>query len=179
MLDDLHVRDFYVSLEKYPHVCASCSVKDAVALMHDALTEKHKYRTVLVYDDIHQLLGYLSLRDLMHALGPDYFRRHTLGKNEEQPYPDEISQDLTALSIIWQDEFTRKIKDAAKKPVSEVMSPLREHVKLDDPVAKCIYKMLTTDVFVLPVVQDEEVVGIIRLFDMFDIIADCLEKNGL
>ena len=114
----------------------------------------------------------------MRAMGPDYIRKHSLTKNIQRPFPDEISQDLTALSLIWQDEFTRKIKEAAKKPVSDVMASLRRPVQLDDPVAKCIYKMLSEDVFILPVVEEDNVIGIVRLFDMFELIADNLEPDN-
>jgi len=178
MLDSLLVKDFYVPLDKYPHICASCSVKQAFSLMHSSLTEKHKYRTILVYDDINRLLGYLSVRDLMYAMGPDYIQKQSAKKSFQPLFLDEIPHDLTALSLIWQDEFTRKIQDAAKKPVSEVMAPLINPVYLDDPVAKCIYQMLNEDVFMLPVLEGENVIGVIRLFDMFELIADNLETSS-
>jgi len=175
MPDSLYVRDFYVPLDKYPHICASCSIKEAYSLMHSSLSEKHKYRTILVYDDINQLLGYLSVRDLMYAMGPEYIKKQVPKKSFQPQFLDEIPHDLTALSLIWQDEFTRKIRDAAKKPVSEVMAPLLSPVYLDDQVAKCIHQMLKDDVFMLPVVEEENVIGVIRLFDMFELIADYLE----
>jgi len=171
MLDDLHVRDCYIPITDYPHVPATASICDAIQMMHNNLSEGHKYRTILVTDDNQHLQGYLSLRDLTRAVGPTYLSKKTPDYKGHQPFQG-ISDDFTALSLIWQEGFTLKVMEEARKPVSGVMTLIENTVSLDDPFAKCAYLILVQDVLILPVVEDEKVIGVARPVDLFERIAD-------
>jgi len=178
MLDRLTVRDFYISLTDYPHIDSSSSVCKAIVLMHSSLTESHKYRTILVTDEQQHLMGYLSVRDLIRAVGPPYLRKKAPQIQGHQPF-QTIDQDFAALSLIWQEGFTEKIREEAKRPVAEVMTLVDKTVTMDDHFAKCIHLMLAQNVLILPVVEDEKVVGVVRLIDAFELIADNLCKDEL
>ena len=173
MLDDLHVRDIYVPITDYPHIPASASICDAIQMMHNSLSEGHKYRTILVTDEEGHLQGYLSLRDLMRAVGPNYLSKKTPSYKGHQPF-EGISDDFTALSLIWQEGFTLKVMEEARKPVSGVLTLIENTVSLDDPFAKCAYLLLVQDVLILPVVENDRVIGVIRLVDIFERIADTI-----
>jgi len=56
---------------------------------------------------------------------------------------------------------------------------MEDQVALQDPIAKCIYIMLLHDVLVLPVVENGQVVGVVRLVDLFERIADNVEQVWL
>ncbi len=178
MLDDLHVRDFYIPITDYPHVSVSASICDAIQMMHNSLIEGHKYRTILVTDDDQHLQGYLSLRDLTRAIGPKYLSKKAPDYKGHQPFMG-ISEDFTALSLIWQEGFTLKIMEEARKPVSDVLTLIKNTVSLNDPFAKCAYLLLVEDVLILPVVDDDKVIGVVRLVDIFERIADtiCTQKK--
>lgn len=177
MLDGLTVRDFYVPLTDYPHIESSSSVCKAMMMMYSNLTEGQKFRSILVTDEKQHLMGYLSLRDLIRAVGPEYLRKKAPQIKGHQPF-QLIEQDLTDLSLIWQEGFTDKIREEAKRPVAEVMTLFGKTVKLDDPFAKCVHMMLTDDLVILPVVEDDKVLGVVRLVEAFDLIADNLCKDG-
>ena len=53
---------------------------------------------------------------------------------------------------------------------------MEDQVSLDDPIAKCMYIMMYRGVLVLPIVEEEHVVGVIRLVDLFERIADNVEQ---
>lgn len=178
MLDGLTVRDFFIPMTDYPHIDSSSAVCKAIVLMHSSLSEGNKYRTILVTDEHQRLMGYLSLRDLIRAVGPRYLRKKSPQIKGHQPF-QLMDQDFTALSLIWQEGFTDKIREEAKQPVSEVMTLVDKTVTMDDPFAKCVYLMLAQDVLILPVVEDDRVLGVVRLVDAFDLIADNLCKDEL
>ncbi|MCW9024124.1 MAG: CBS domain-containing protein [Gammaproteobacteria bacterium] len=175
MLDDLKVKDVYLKTEDYPNISVNAPLGQAFHLMHHVLEDKTKFRTILVLDDDNRLKGYLSLRDLISAVGPDYLKKCHPHFMRNQPISG-FCQDLTSLSVIWQEGFTLKLHDELNKPVSECMTPMEDLVILDDPIAKCLYTMLANDVLVLPVVEDEHVIGVIRLVDLFERIADNVEQ---
>lgn len=169
-LDNLTARDLYVPIEKYPHISQDAPVSAAMALMHHALVECAQYRTILVTDSDLHLKGYLSMRDLIRAVGPDFLRKKRPSYRGNQPF-QFIPQDLTALSLIWQEGFTLKVKEEIKRPVNQVMTLVKETVSFADPFAKCLYVMLTHDLTILPVIEDEHVVGAVRMVDLFERIA--------
>lgn len=180
MLDNLCVKDAYIKVDDYPNISDNAPIGHAIHIMHHVLEDQSKYRTILVLDDDDHLKGYLSLRDLIRAVGPDYLHKKRPDVKGHQPFNFEgLGQDLTALSLIWQDGFTLKMHDGLSKPVSEYMTLMEDQVSLDDPIAKCLYIMLLHDLLILPVVDDEQVVGVIRLVDLFERIADNVEQVWL
>lgn len=180
MLDDLQVKDVYVKIDDYPNISMHAPMGNAFPMMHHVLEDKTKFRTILVLDDDDHLKGYLSLRDLIRAVGPDYLHKKRPDVKGHQPFNfDGLNQDMSALSLIWQEGFTLKLHDELKKPVYEYMTLMQDHVMLDDPIAKCLYLLLYCDVLILPVVKDEQVVGVIRLVDLFERIADNVEEAWL
>ncbi len=180
MLDNVYVKDVYLNIDDYPNISQDAPIGHAIHMMHSFLEDQHKYRNILVLDDDDHLKGYLSLRDLIRAVGPDYLRKREPNLKGNQPFNFEgLSQDLTALSSLWEEGFSNKVYDELHKPVSECMTLMEDHVSLKDHIAKCIYIMLANDVLVLPVVEDDRVIGVIRLVDLFERIADSVEKKWL
>lgn len=176
MLDDLLIKDIFVKIDDYPNISMDAPIANAFKLMHHVLEDKSKFRTILVLDDEDQLKGYITLRDLVRAVGPDYLHKDRPALKGNQPVGKAFSQDLTSLSLLWQDEFTFNMKDELMKPVSEYMTLMQDQVSLNDPLTKCIYLMLFHDLFIMPVVENEQVKGVVRLVDIFERIADTVDQ---
>ena len=180
MLDDLRVKDVYVKIDEYPNISQDAPIGTAINMMHNVLRTKSKFRTLLVLDDDDHLKGYLSIRDLIRAVGPDYLHKKKPAVKGHQPFHIEgLDQDMSALALIWQEGFTLKLHDELTKPVKEHMTLMEDSVSADDSIAKCLYLMLFRDVLILPVVEEDHVVGVIRLIDLFDRIADNVEQAWL
>jgi len=180
MLDNLRVKDIYISIDNYPNVSLEAPIGHAITIMHHVLGDKNKYRNILVLDDDDHLKGYLSLRDLIRAVGPDYLHKKHPDVKGNQPFNFEgLDQDLTALSLLWEDDFTVRLHEELKKPVSEYMTLMQDQVLLDDHISKCMYLMLFHDVIVLPVIENDHVIGVIRQVDVFERIAESVEKVWL
>ena len=176
MLDELHVRDVYVKIDDYPNINIDAPIGQAIYMMHHVLEEKNKFRSILVLDDDDHLKGYLSLRDLIRAVGPNYLHKNSPDMKGNQPFTFKgMAQDLTSLSLFWQEGFSLKLQDELNKPIAAYMTLIEDQVSLDDPIAKSIYIMLFRDVLILPVVENERVIGVIRLVDLFECIADHVE----
>jgi CBS domain-containing protein len=173
MLDDLLAGDFMIPIQEYPHIDASSSVCDAMSLMHSSLAAPHKFRTILVTDEHQHLLGYLSLRDLIRAVGPRYLRKEAPSYKGHQPFQG-IASDLSALSLIWQDGFSVKIREEAKKPVKDMMTLIEHTLSPDDSFAKCVHLMVVQNELIIPVAEGDKVIGVIRLVDIFERIAEHL-----
>lgn len=180
MLDDLRVKDLYITINDYPDVSLDAPIGHAIYIMHHVLEDKNKYRNILVLDDDDHLQGYLSLRDLIRAVGPDYLHKKRPDVKGHQPFNLEgLAEDLTALSSLWEDDFTARLHSELKKPVREYMTLMADKVSLDDHISKCMYLMLLHDVIVLPVIENDHVIGVVRQVDVFERIAVSVEKVWL
>ncbi|MCW8854217.1 MAG: CBS domain-containing protein [Gammaproteobacteria bacterium] len=180
MLDNVRVKDLYITIDDYPNVSLDAPIGHAIQIMHHVLGDKKKYRNILVLDDDDHLQGYLSLRDLIRAVGPDYLHKRQPDVKGHQPFNVQgFSQDLTSLSLFWENDFTARLHKELKKPVREYMTLMEDRVLLEDHISKCMYLMLLHDVLVLPVVENGQVIGVIRQVDLFERIAVSVEKVWL
>lgn len=164
MPTDRLVRDIMIPLTEYPHIPYWFSVREAIALIKSALADPSKKvlpYLVLVFDEKYQLLGYLGMKEMLQGMEPRFL------KTKETPHfmgPEAV--DLT-LGTLWKDLFSRRCKEEAKKPVREVMAPIRATIRATDPIVKAAYVMLHTDTWIIPVMDNKHVVGIARLVDIF------------
>lgn len=178
MLDTYRVKNVYITISDYPNINMDAPVGEAIHLMHHVLEDKHKYRNILVLDEQEHLKGYLSLRDLIRAVGPSYLHKRRPDVKGHQPF-EGMEQDFSALSLIWQENFLQHIHDELVKPVKDHMTLIEDQVTLEDTLARCIHIMLHRDVLMLPVVENNVVIGVIRLVDLFECIANNVEQVWL
>jgi predicted transcriptional regulator len=59
------------------------------------------------------------------------------------------------------------VREQSNTPVSEIMQPIVATLAHDDLLAKIIYKMLSHNQSLMPVLKDEKVVGVVRSVDAF------------
>ena len=168
------VKDILIPLTDYPHIPYWFSVREAIAMLKAVAadpTKKVLPYLVLVFDEKYQLLGYMGIREMLRGIEPRFM------KSKEAPRylgPEDV--DLT-LGTLWKDLFTRRCKEEAKKPVREVMAPIRATIKVTDSIVKAAFTMLQTDTWIIPVMEGKKVAGIVRLVDIFkELTTQVLER---
>lgn len=157
-----YVRDLLVPLTEYPHVRDNAAVHDAFAALQAGFAQGRRFRHVLVIDAENRLVGLLGIRDLLRAVFPDYL------KSTAQEQHQGISQHFPALSTIWQDDFAAQCATQAAKSLKPYIGPIKATVAIDDPVTKAAYLMVITDSSMLPVTAGNQVVGAVRVVDVFN-----------
>lgn len=157
------VKEVLIPLTDYPHIPYWFSVREAIAMLKTMTadpTRKVAPYLVLVFDEKYQLLGYLGIREMLQGIEPRFLKR-------ELPHYQGVEPPNLTLAELWKDLFKRRCKEEAKKPVKEVMAPIRATVQATDPMVKAAYLMLQTDSWIIPVMEGNKVVGIARLVDIF------------
>ena len=86
MLDNVRVKDLYITIDDYPNISLDAPIGYAIYYMYRVLQDKNKYRNILVLDDDDHLKGYLSLKDLIRAVGPDYLQKRHPDVKGNQPF---------------------------------------------------------------------------------------------
>jgi CBS domain-containing protein len=152
------VREVMIPLKKYPHIPQWFTLRQAVAIVRESADEcagAFEPRTVLVFDEQHHLVGVLTLRDLLKGLEPGFYQKRQMILSDPS-----IKIDEEAL-------LGPGMKRQAEKQVSEVMSPVKVSVKADESLVKAIFLMVNDKVGMMPVLDGEQVVGMVRLTDLF------------
>ena len=155
---DKKVKDLMIPLEDYPHIPYWFTLRQAMAIVREAAIKfegSFEPRAVLVFDEKYQLLGILTLRDIIRGLEPRLLKETDLIKADP------------SLTVLMGDLFGPGMKEQSQKPVSEVMSPIKVTVNGDDPIVKALFLMIKENVGLMPVMMDSKVAGMIRLSDLF------------
>lgn len=117
MLDKLTVKDVYIKIDKYPNIAIDAPLSQAFYFMHHDLEDNTKYRTILVLNQEGHLKGYLSINDLIRAIGPNYLHKQQPSIHGNQPFLS-LEQDFKILATLWQDGFKTNLNKELEKPVS-------------------------------------------------------------
>lgn len=156
------IRDICIPLAEYPHLHDTATLKDAFAVLHDAFATGKRFRHILVLNDKGQLTGILGMRDILRGLFPDYLR------TKERPRHEGPIPDFPALTHIWAETCHSQCPTAAAHPVKGFMGTVPDKVGIDDPIAKAVYLLVAHDTSMLPVVDGERLVGVVRMIDVFN-----------
>jgi len=162
MANDKKVKDLMIPLEDYPHIPYWFTLRQAMAIVREAAVKfggAFEPRAVLVFDEKYQLMGMLTLRDIIKGLEPRFLQETSLVKMDP------------SLTVLMGDHLGPNMRAASQRPVSEVMSPIQATVDGSAPIAKALYLMIQENVGLMPVIQDSKVAGMIRLSDLFNEIA--------
>jgi len=163
MSDTKRVKELMIPLEDYPHIPYWFTLRQAMAIVREAAIKfegSFEPRAVLVFDEKYQLMGILTLRDIIKGLEPRFLHETALVKADPN------------LTVLIGDLFGPGLKEASQKPVSEVMSPIKVTIQGNDPIAKAVFLMIKENVGLMPVILDNKVAGMIRLSDLFKVISD-------
>jgi Mg/Co/Ni transporter MgtE len=173
MSDSKVAKDVMIGIFEYPHVPYWFSIGQAIRIVKVSFISTKKYpdpMAVLVFDEKYNLMGTLTLKDILKGLEPRFMKPSEKAQG--------LKEDESALSLIWDTLFDKGSKELAEKPVSEIMVPAKYFVEPSDPLTKAAYLMLHHDLILLPVLEDKKkFVGLVRMIEVFDEISGAILKD--
>ena len=165
------IQDIMVPVEEYPCIPHTLTLGDAILEMTVQILRKKLIsvpRVSLVFDeDFSDLLGMLRRRDIMRGLEPRFLGSGPL-EYQRKLFDVEIDPNLSELSY---DKIISRMRERAKRLVGEFMIPIKATIEYDDHIMKAIYEMVDQNTSLLPVLKDDNVVGVVRSVDVLGEIA--------
>jgi len=173
------VEEYMVDLDSYPQIKDTATLMEAIEVMDKfADPENHKNkgipRMLLVFDHANILVGMLRRRDLFRGLEPKFLLHRELDYRKKL-FDVQIDPNLSEMSP---EQMMSGAKEQAKSPVTDVMRPVKMYVNHDDHVLKAIYEMVDHNVSVLPVLNGDRVLGVVRSVEVFQELARLLLDKG-
>jgi len=167
------VKNVMMGIFDYPHIPYWFTIAQAIRIVKASFINPKNYlepMAILVFDEKYNLMGTLTLKDMLRGLEPRFLKQSTKAQVPEE--------DESGLSVIWDSLFNQESKELAEKPVSEIMVPAKQFVKPNDPLTKAAYIMLHHDLVLLPVLENKtKFVGLVRMVEIFDEISNAILKE--
>jgi hypothetical protein len=173
MQSNKKIKDLMIGIFEYPHIPYWFSISQAVKIVKVSFLSTKKYpepMAILVFDEKYNLMGTLTLKDILRGLEPRFLKPSTKAQVPEE--------DESGLSLMWDTLFDKESKEMAEKPVSEVMVMTKYFVEPDDPITKAAFLMLHHDLILVPVLENKrKFVGVVRIVEIFDEISNAVLKE--
>jgi CBS domain-containing protein len=172
-MKSIRVRDLVVPFDEYATVHEDENFYAAVLALEEARKrfekDQYKNRTVLVTGRDGNIVGKLSHLDLIRGLEPEYKKIEELKAASRSGLTPEFIDSILKEHNLWQSPLDDLCRKAAQLRVKEFMqAPTEgEYVEEDAFLDEAVHKLLMGHHQSLLVTRASEIVGILRLSDVF------------
>jgi CBS-domain-containing membrane protein len=142
------VKDLIIPISDYPHMPYWGTLKEAIVQLNVAYDTGH--HTVLVFDEAYKLVGMLLQKDILRGLEPKFAQHYEEG-----------------VPIAWDDLLKSGGEKQLVRPIKEFMSAVTALIDAEDSILKTSHIMLQKDLYLLPVTEEDKLVGVVRMGDLF------------
>ena len=186
-MDAKIVKDLMVPLSEYATVSEDATLHEAVLALNKAQKEFNKshyrHRAILVYGKSNKIVGKLSQLDIIRSLEPKY---EQMGKSNPLThvglsrfgFSPQFMKEIVKQFKLWEKPIEESCRSAAKLKVKEVMyTPTEgEYVEETANMGVAVHQLLMGQHQSLLVTRGKEIVGILRLTDVFQEVSNLMDK---
>ncbi len=174
--------DIMIPLEEYAVVDEDATMVDALVVLERAQDKvpegKQPHRAVLVRGKNGAIKGKLGHHAFLAGLEPHYGRLGSSRALSQSGFSGEYLSSIMEEISLWNEDFGQYVRRAKATKVADVMIPIKEHVELDDPIGDVLHKLITHNNLSLIVTSGGVPVGVVRLSDLFSVIAKLIKRRA-
>ncbi|MFO7707889.1 MAG: CBS domain-containing protein [Desulfobacterales bacterium] len=179
------VKEMMIPLEEYATVSEEADLYEAVRALEEAREKysqnNYRHRAVLVYGADRRIVGKLSQLDLIRGLEPKYKGLDELKElSRFGVHPEQVHQMIKDYGL-WKSPLEDICKSAARFKVKDVMATPteKEHIAEDASLQEAVHQLVMGCHQSLLVTRASDIVGILRLTDVFSKISDLIKACRL
>ena len=179
------VKELMVPLEEYPTVSEESSVYEAVITLEKAQDNfdksRYAHRAILVYDGEKRIVGKVSQWDLIKSLEPKYEGFGDIRSASLCGLSPSLIKSMMESSRLWQDDLDFLCNRVAGKKVKDIMYRPTEGEKVDEAatLGEALHCLILGHHQSLLVTREKNIVGILRLTDMFKLMCGRIKLCGI
>ena len=184
-MDTATVKDLMVPLSEYATVSEEATMQEAVEALERAQQvfdpTRHKHRGILVLGKDNNVVGKIGQLDVLRALEPRYEDMGDPDKLSRAGFSPEFLKGMLETFSLWQERLTDICRKAAKISVKKIMyTPSRdEYVDEKATLNEAIHHIIMGDHQSLLVTRGDEIVGVLRLTDLFTEVCERIKSCEL
>jgi CBS domain-containing protein len=177
----IKVKDLMVPLKDYATVHREATLREAVFALEKAqLTldpSRHKHRAILVLDDSGKVVSKIVMKDILVALEPNYGKVEGMEVLQRSGYSPDLTRSMLEDNVLWSEPLQFVCERAIKLKVSDFIQAPSEGEYIDEnaTLGEATHQFVVYPYQSLLVTSGDEVVGILRLSDVFTKICNTIE----
>ncbi|MBW1722635.1 MAG: CBS domain-containing protein [Deltaproteobacteria bacterium] len=182
----IRVKELMVPLSEYATVSEDANLYEAVMALEKAQAEfdqsRYRHRAVLVYDKEGKIVGKLSQHDIIRALEPRYGE---IAEAKSIPRWGGFSKSFIKSMVehykLWDKPLNDICRKAVELKVKDIMyTPTEgEFVDQDATLNEALHQLIMGHHQSLLVTKGRDIVGILRLTDVFKEVCDAIKTCDL
>ncbi len=179
------VKDLMVPISEYATVKKGATLFEAVLALEKAQEKydqtKVQHRAVLVMDKKGKVVGKLSQLNVVRALEDGNEQAESIGNLSKFGFSPRFISNLREQSRLKDTTLQKICSRPAKMKVDGFMKTPSEHqyVEENTSLEAAIYQIIKGPYLSLMVVSDGEVVGVLRLTDIFLTVVNAMKENKM
>ena len=167
--------DLMIPLDNYPHIPYWFTLRQAMAELEKSEFEmgggqKSLPRVVLIFDEKYQLMGSVRRRDILRGLEPEFLVNKPMNYRKKL-FDVKVDPNLSEMTF---DKVVEGIREKMERPVCDIMRPIKTTVNFDDHLIKVIYELVDSNISMVPVLKDDQIVGVVRTVEVFQEISQLI-----
>jgi DNA-binding response OmpR family regulator len=172
------LKELMVPISEYATVSKDATILEAITALEDAqkafYPNRYRHRAVLVVDQNTQVVGKLSQHDIIQALEPQHKGIKVRKKGALDHFG--FSQKFIDSTYLQYDRWDRPLHNLYKKAVEQKVSAFMhtpsdgEYIKASETLNEAIHRLIIGDHHSLLVTDGNDIVGILRLTDVFELV---------
>lgn len=182
MKEEKRVKDLMVPLEEYATVSEDATLYEAVLALEEAQKKfdqsKDKHRAILVLNKEGKVVGKLSQHDVIRGLEPRYEQIGDFRGSSRMGFSPDFIRSLIKNYALWEKPLHEICRKASEIKVKDIYyTPTKgEFVREDDTLNTAIHQLIVGHHQSLLVTRGKEVVGILRLSDVFREVCNMIKE---
>ncbi|MFC1556501.1 CBS domain-containing protein [candidate division KSB1 bacterium] len=166
------VKDLMIPVGEYATVGQGVRLIDAIRLLEErqktVAEHRQPYRAVLVVGYDGKIVGKIGHLGFLKALEPRYNVVKDIDKLAKTGLSAEFISSMMEHFNLWRDDIFTICKQAQTIKVQDVMHHITESIDENAKLTEAIHKIVMWQTLSLLVTKNNEVVGILRLSDLFE-----------
>jgi hypothetical protein len=177
----IQVKELMVPLKDYATVHQEATLREAILALEEAqLTldpSRHKHRAILVLDERGKVVSKIVMKDILVALEPNYGKVEGVEVLERTGYSPDLIRSMLEDNVLWSEPLQFVCERATKLKVGNfIQAPSEgEYIDANATLSEATHQFVVYPYQSLLVNSGDEVVGILRLSDVFTKICDTIK----
>ena len=178
------VKELMVPLSEYATVYEDATLPEAIHALEEAQAafdqKRYPHRAILVYGKNDQIVGKLSQHDVISAMEPKYRKVTELKGMARFGISPKLATSMFEQYRFWGTPLMDLCKSAVKLKVGDIMyTPSEgEYIKEDASMDEAVHRLYVGQHQSLLVTRDGDIVGILRLTDVFAMVCEALKEGS-
>lgn len=174
------IKDLMVPLSAYATVPEEATLSEAVAALKASRANfdqaRYPHRAILVYDKNNDVVGKISMLSVLRGLEPRYEKMLSDKGPMHVGFTRHLQQAMIEQFHLWENPLTRICEKAAHVKVKAFMHQPHEaeFIEADATLDEAIHHLVMGCHQSLLVTENKKVVGIVRLTDVFEKVAEAV-----